>query len=190
MTGLAFAAAPERFDVFVDRDGAGAMIRGTEGRLVLVGKPSGFVIEQWLRADGDPRAATDRSLRAGARCDPAGCTVETPRRLFVAFDLDLAALEEDCGRAAIVITRLKAPPGCRASLVLDKEALKQGGATALSFRDGTVEVRSSQGTGRHLARSGSPGAPRAAMPEPARIPARPVPEQDIPDVEISNGEPD
>jgi competence protein ComEC len=190
MTGLAFAAVPERFDGFVDREGAGAMIRGTDGRLVLVGKPSGFVIEQWLRADGDPRSPNDRSLRAGARCDAAGCTVETRQRLFVAFDQDLSALEEDCRLAAVIVTRLRAPPGCRAALVIDKEALGQGGATALRFLDGSVEVRTSRGTGRELAWSGLRPKPREAAPEPARVPARPVPEQDIPEEEISSGEPD
>src|SRR3954471_22848830 len=104
--GLAFAAAPERPDIFVDREGAGAAIRSTEGRLVLVGKPSAFVAEQWLRADGDGRSADDATLRAGVRCDRFGCTVPGPQGRRVAFVLDQAAFEEDCARAAIVISRL------------------------------------------------------------------------------------
>ena len=35
--GLVFAAAPPRYDIFVDRDGAGAAIRSAGGRLALVG---------------------------------------------------------------------------------------------------------------------------------------------------------
>ncbi|HEX2126007.1 MAG TPA: ComEC/Rec2 family competence protein, partial [Thermoleophilaceae bacterium] len=36
--GTALAATPQRYDVFVDREGAGAAIRGAAGRLVVVGK--------------------------------------------------------------------------------------------------------------------------------------------------------
>ena len=47
-----------------------------DGRLALVGRPSAFVAEQWLRADGDGTLADDASLRRDARCDRAGCVVE------------------------------------------------------------------------------------------------------------------
>ena len=68
---LAFAAAPMRSDIYVDRAGQGAAIRNASGRLTLVGKTSGFVVEQWLRADGDGRdAATFAGTKEGARCDP------------------------------------------------------------------------------------------------------------------------
>jgi competence protein ComEC len=55
--GLALAATPHRYDVFVDRDGAGAAIRGKGGQLAIVGRPSNFVAEQWLHADAMLEAA-------------------------------------------------------------------------------------------------------------------------------------
>jgi competence protein ComEC len=116
--------------------------------------------------------------------------VETKDRLFVAFDQDIAALEEDCRRAAIVITRLKAPPGCAASLVIDRKALDAHGATALRFRDGAFEVVATRPAGRETAWSGVKAAPPAPAPAPTRTPAKPVPEQDLPEEEISSGEPD
>ena len=42
VAGLAFAAAPTRSDIFVDRDGQGAAIRNAAGRLALVGKTVGL----------------------------------------------------------------------------------------------------------------------------------------------------
>ncbi|MGO4571720.1 ComEC/Rec2 family competence protein [Microvirga sp. 2TAF3] len=192
--GLAFAA-PNRADIFVDREGAGAAIRASDGNLTVVGRTSQFVTEQWLRADGDGRNADDASLRRNARCDRSGCIVEGKGKRMIAFVHDLSAFEEDCRRAAIVITRLKAPSRCQASLLLDREALSARGATAIRFRDdATIEIRSVRKGSEVVAvtipetRAGS--APVQHRPQKAR----PVPEQDLPqelpEEEISSDEPD
>jgi competence protein ComEC len=184
--GLALAAAPLRFDALVDREGAGAAIRGPAGRLVLVGRPSGFVVEQWLRADGDGRSADDATLRRDARCDRLGCVVTMPDGRSVAYVQDVAAFEEDCRRAAVVVTRLAAP-ACGASLVLDRDALKERGATALRF-DGDAVILRSTAPGRHREERRplrGAGAPQTHdRPRPAR------PTIDLPDAEdLSSGEP-
>lgn len=134
--GLALALVPERHDLFVDRDAAGAAIRAADGRLVLVGKPSDFVAEQWLRADGDARMPDDDSLRQGVRCDRAGCVVRRRDGSSIAFVQDVSAFEEDCRRAAVVIARLKVPPGCRVAMLIDREILRVHGAVTVSFREG------------------------------------------------------
>lgn len=193
--GLAFAATPQRYDVFIDRDATGAAIRSAGEHLTLVGRPSSFVVEQWLRADGDARNSDDASLRQDARCDRLGCIVTASARRSIAFVQDFSAFEEDCRRAAIVITRLDAPPQCDAALVLDREALNQRGATAIRLGEESVEVRSVK-KGREIVPWGaaqmaqaqgstSPKSPAQEKPRPAR----PVPEQDLPGEEISSGEP-
>jgi competence protein ComEC len=184
--GLALAAAPLRYDALVDREGAGAAIRGPEGRLVLVGRPSGFVVEQWLRADGDGRSADDATLRRDVRCDRLGCVVTTPDGRSVAYVQDVAAFEEDCRRAAVVVTRLAAPP-CGASLVLDRDTLKERGATALRF-DGDAVILRSTAPGRHREERrplrGAGTQQTHDRPRPAR------PTIDLPDAEdLSSGEP-
>ncbi|HLM38389.1 MAG TPA: ComEC/Rec2 family competence protein [Microvirga sp.] len=189
--GLALAAAPERFDIYIDRQGAGAAIRSAAGRLTLVGRPSSFVIEQWLRADGDGRRADDGSLRRDARCDRIGCVVEARGGRRIAFVQDEAAFEEDCRRAAIVVTGLKAPPRCDAALVLDRDALAARGATAMSLGEEAIELRSVLKGRETFAWSGAGSAGTEAFPAregPRR--AQPVPEQDVPEEEVSSGEPD
>uniref|UniRef100_UPI0035CBE24E ComEC/Rec2 family competence protein n=1 Tax=uncultured Methylobacterium sp. TaxID=157278 RepID=UPI0035CBE24E len=57
--GFGLAALPERYDIYVDRQGGGAAVRGADGLLVALGRPSAFVLEQWLRADGDVRKGTE-----------------------------------------------------------------------------------------------------------------------------------
>ncbi|NIX77159.1 ComEC/Rec2 family competence protein [Microvirga terricola] len=189
--GLALAATPSRVDVYVDRDGTGAAIRSRGGQLTLVGKTSDFVAEQWLRADGDGRSADDDSLRRDAHCDKAGCVVESAPQRHVAFVQDRAAFEEDCRRAAVVITRLKVPPTCGAPLVLDREALSTRGATTIRFEGDTLEIRSARKGSERLAWSGRPNI--KAEDRPSQSPprqTRPVPEQDLPEEEVSSGEPD
>lgn len=68
--GLALAGAPDRFDLYVDRDGGGAAVRGRDGRLIVLGRPPVFVLEQWLKADGDPRRP-DAALAATVWAAPS-----------------------------------------------------------------------------------------------------------------------
>ncbi|GJD54403.1 ComEC/Rec2 family competence protein [Methylobacterium dankookense] len=126
--GLAFAAAPERPDIFVDRHGSGAAMRGADGRLFALGKPSAFVMEQWLKADGDARKPGEAS--GSAVCDPVGCVGRLADGRAVAFVRDRRAFAEDCARAAVVVSGLTAPPNC-AALVIDRAYLGRHGATAL-----------------------------------------------------------
>ncbi len=188
--GLLLAATPTRHDIYVDRDGSGAAIRSADGHLTLVGKPSAFVAEQWLRADGDGRSPDDPALRRNARCDRAGCVVEAPERRHVAFVQDISAFEEDCRRAAVVIARLHAPPNCGAALVLDREALTARGAATISFGSAAVEIRSVKKGRETLPWPGTKAAEARAAPAQENPPvARPVPEQDLPEEDFSSDEP-
>lgn len=134
--GLLLAASPERSHVLVDRSASGAAVRGGDGRLALLGRPSGFVAEQWLKADGDRRRSSDPSLNGAAACDTLGCVARLPDGRAVALVKDKRAFAEDCRRAAIVISPLAAPPTCRSPLVLDREALAKTGSVAVTLGDG------------------------------------------------------
>ncbi len=190
--GLAFAAVPHRYDMFIDREGTGAAIRNN-GRLTLVGRPSGFVVEQWLRADGDERDTDDASLRREARCDSAGCVVLADDGRQIAFVQDYMAFEEDCRRATVIITRLQAPATCRPPLLLDRDALRARGATALQFKSEGVEVMSVR-KGREVMPWSIVQSTHARQaegsPAQGRRPVRPIPEQDLPEEEFSTDEPD
>lgn len=189
--GLALAASPARYDIFIDREGAGAAVRSAGGKLTLVGKPSAFVTEQWLRADGDARSVDDPSLRRDARCDRHGCVVEAGVQRRIAFVQEASAFEEDCRRAFVVVTRLKAPPGCAAALLLDRDALAMRGATVVSLGSDAAEIRSVRlGHERRSWVVRERMAADAPQNRDKPRPARPVPEQDLPEDEISSAEPD
>ncbi len=172
--GLALAANPERFDIFVDRTLAGAAIRGVDGRLVVVGKPSSFVVEQWLRADGDARSADDASLRSGARCDPGGCVVRHPSGHAIAFAGDLRSLTEDCTIASVVIAQIKAPAACRAAL-LDRALANASGAIAARFDGDALAIRSTRKNAVSQPLTTAPPTSRAPAPTtPAASRASPI----------------
>ncbi|MET0526939.1 MAG: competence protein ComEC, partial [Microvirga sp.] len=161
-----------------------------------VGKPSGFVSEQWLRADGDARSADDKTLRQGMRCDRLGCVVETGTQRAVAFVQEFSAFEEDCRRAAIVISKLEAPSSCGAALVIDRASLNERGAIAVRLRVDAAEMSSvKKGREAHIwsgtkaTGTNEADAQQTTAQESSR-PARPVPEQDLPEEEISSDEPD
>ena len=45
--GVGLAANPPRNDLYFDRGGAGAAVRGADQRLTILGRPSSFTVEQW-----------------------------------------------------------------------------------------------------------------------------------------------
>ncbi|MDR7038004.1 ComEC/Rec2-related protein [Methylobacterium sp. BE186] len=164
--GLLLAASPERQDIFIDREGRGAAVRGEEGRLVALGRPSSFVLEQWMKADGDARKASEAG--EGGRCDRLGCTLRAFDGRRIALARDKRALTEDCARADIVITSQVAPPGCAAGLVIDRAYLARSGAVAIRLTGSGPIVSTARGLG-----GSSPWRP-AAAPRAQQIPGSPT----------------
>lgn len=132
--GLAIAANPQRVDVYIDREAAGVAARGASGRLVVMGRPGNFVLEQWLKADGDNRKATDPSLRTGAACDSTGCVVTLPSQSTLAWSRHPETVSEDCGRASVVVTPLRWDGACQA-LMVDRRTLDRFGAVSIRITD-------------------------------------------------------
>lgn len=137
---VVLASTPERYLVFVDRDGRAAAIRGIDGKLFMVGNANGFLAEQWLRADGDERSVDDETLKASGLCDGNGCVGQGV--LTVALAKTPFASVEDCRRADIVISRFAVPPSCEAAIIIDRTSLTNNGAAAiLRGSDGRLTVR-------------------------------------------------
>lgn len=183
--GLWLAATPRKLDIYVDRAGIGAAVRGPEGRLVLIGRSSAFAAEQWLKADGDPRRASDESLRRGVRCDPLGCVANGLGGRVIALAQDRRAVAEDCRRAEILLTRQRAPPNCAAAIVIDGSFLSAHGATAIRFAEGGHQIETARSTAedRPWRRAPAPVAqppPRQESRLARRPRAPPAPEPEDP----------
>jgi competence protein ComEC len=89
-----------------------------------------FAVGEWLGADGDARAPGDASLSQNTKCDAYGCVARLPDGRFIALALSPEAFEDDCRRAAVVITLGNEPASCGA-LTNDRKARQRTGAVTL-----------------------------------------------------------
>jgi competence protein ComEC len=180
VTASLWALNAPRPDVLIGADGQLAAVRGADGRLAFLRRSrDSFAVKEWLAADGDARDAKDKSLSEGARCDAIGCTAKLANGRLVAFALSAEAFEEDCARAAVIVSPRESPlrggkaqDACQA-LTIDRAAWRAHGATALyrtpeGFRQ---EVAHPTGTDRPWARAipqlqdGRPATRRQTTPD-------------------------
>ena len=132
VTALWILATP-RPDIFISADGQTAAVRNGTGRLsVLHRGRDTFAIKEWLAADGDGRLVTDKSLKDGVRCDPVGCTTKLADGRLISMALAAEAFNEDCARAAVVVSPRSAPGACNAMLI-DRDRWREHGATSLRW---------------------------------------------------------
>jgi competence protein ComEC len=144
MLGGLAAVAAARPDVLVSAAGDVVAVRGADGRLTTVKFGSDTLsIPEWLAADGDGRSAAES--KGGFACDPDGCVARLGDGTAVAVSRTAAALADDCARAALIVTLRVAPPDC-AARVLDRAALRSGGATALTWHGGSFDITAARPT--------------------------------------------
>jgi ComEC/Rec2-related protein len=152
-------------DVLVSPDGASFAVRGATGRFAILKTGSDtFAIQQWLAADADARAVRDPTLAAGLTCDDVGCIGRLRDGPIIAIVRGTAAFEEDCRRAALVLTAREAPRDC-GTHVVDRKIWQRNGATALRRMGDTWVVTMARPDGHDR-----PWAPARATPGEATAP--------------------
>jgi competence protein ComEC len=124
-------------DVYVGNRGDVVAVRGASGKLSVMRTTNGdtFPVREWLAADADARTPNDPSLKDGVSCDEVGCVARLRDGGVVALPFAAEAFEEDCRRAALVVSQRSAPPSC-AAIAIDRTVWRQTGASAL-YRIGT-----------------------------------------------------
>jgi competence protein ComEC len=164
--GVIGATHGPRYDVIIPPSADQVALRDADGRLMILGKRfNAFAAEQWLAADGDDRDPT--AARGGkGGCDRLGCVGDLPEGQSLSLVMDRAAFEEDCERAAIVVTALTAPEACAAE-VFDEKRLALTGAVGLIWEGTRFVVASDRG-----ALQDRPWSPAPRRERPDRV-ARP-----------------
>ena len=168
--GLLGAASGPRYDLVVAPTGEAAALRGSDGRLAIVGKGNSFTAEQWLRADGDARevglTVGPTLVPANGRCDDSGCVAPGPGGQVLSVVADRSAFEEDCRRADIIVTSLLVPASCAAPLVVDRSTLEETGALGFVYRNGAWIRDTARGLGEDRPWSPAPPLRRQARARP------------------------
>jgi competence protein ComEC len=158
--------------VLIAADGGAVALRGENGRLSMVKSGSDvFAFREWLAADADARTPKDATLGEGIKCDAAGCIGKLRDGSLVAIAKTVEAFEEDCRRAALVVSARDAPPGC-AALLIDRNVWRRSGAIALRRHGEQFEITATRPPGydRPWARAvaGQEGAPVPGRTTPPR----------------------
>jgi competence protein ComEC len=136
---IAWSLAVAQPDILISADGRNVGVRGGDGRLhVISAGKDAFTVREWLAADADRRGPADPSLAEGVSCDDAGCVVKASGGGIVALARRPDAMEDDCLRAAVMVTAWQAPEGCLAQVV-DQERLRREGALALRRAPGSAK---------------------------------------------------
>ena len=165
--GLIGAAYGPVYDVVVPPSGDEVALRDADGRLALLGKRhNAFAAEQWLTADGDERDPV-AARTPNPACDRLGCVGDLPEGQSLSLVLDREAFEEDCARAAIVVSPLTAPASCGPARVYDERRLSETGAVGLVWTSAGYAETFARGVLED--RPWSP-APRRARDERVRRP--------------------
>ena len=170
LLSVIWALAVPQPDILISGDGHHVGVRGRDGRLHLMKTAKdGFLLKEWLAADADPRPVVDASLTEGVSCDDAGCVAQMADGRFVALTQHSDALDDDCERAALLVTARQTPSGC-GSTVISLERLRRQGAMALRrTKDGfVVDAVKPRGVNRPW----SPAAAGDAEAEPTTLAPR------------------
>lgn len=102
---LMMVRAPQP-DLMIAADAESVAVRGADGKFVIIRSGNDtFATREWLAADADQREVKHASLMKGVMCDHAGCIAMLEDGRLIAVARTAEAFEEDCVRAAVVITR-------------------------------------------------------------------------------------
>ncbi|MEZ5764801.1 MAG: ComEC/Rec2 family competence protein [Xanthobacteraceae bacterium] len=132
LLAVALALNGRQPDILIAADGRSVAVRGDDGRLRLMQtKKDAFVARAWLGADADARSPDDPNLTRGAGCDEAGCAVKMADGRYVTIALRADAFDDDCKKAAVIVTDRQPPTSCEA-MVFDRERREALGSVALT----------------------------------------------------------
>jgi competence protein ComEC len=135
-----WAAMTPQPDIYVAYDGQLVAARNPKGTLsVMQSRTDDFLVKEWLAADADKRAPREASLVDGVTCDGTGCIARLGDGTLAALSKHPSSLEEDCLRAAIVVTVQHAPRQCGA-IVVDRDLSRAGGALAIYRKGPEFEI--------------------------------------------------
>lgn len=156
MAGLALMMTAERPVAIVGANGHAALVRQPGGLHLIASRKDRFAVKEWLLVLGERAAADAVALGQRVDCDGEGCSAPLGQGRRLILDKTMNAVEEDCGRVAVLVSPLVVPDRCREDghLVLDKSALGAAGSVAIYEEPGP------EGRGWRVVRAREPGVVR------------------------------
>jgi competence protein ComEC len=141
--GLLLTVLQQQPDLLIDARGQIVAVRLDDGRLALSPwKRDRWITDSWLQDAGqDQGAAWPESGGAAGplRCDALGCVLERDDQV-VALAREPEALEEDCARAALVISYPRIERCPNGTPLIGPQALNRSGGLALWLDSAGIEM--------------------------------------------------
>lgn len=150
LMAVAFSASalfPDQPLAVFHGDGRLQAVRSGDGLVLSPGRSNGFARDGWVRRWGAGSGDWQKEGLSGAaagvrfRCDPEGCLYTPPDYdapvLAVAYSA--AAVAEDCGRVAVLVSAVSLPPwselrrSCGQTRIIDGWALRRFGTHVVSL---------------------------------------------------------
>ena len=129
---VAFIASPNPA-LMVAADARTVALRGGDGQFYFPLPPKDrFAAQRWLVRDGDNRSWRDAVNSSPVSCDGLGC-IAHQNGLVIALAARPEALDEDCGRADIIVSAAPILSCSGPGLVLGEKQIASGGGYAVSF---------------------------------------------------------
>jgi len=130
--GIAGAATTQRPVAIIGANGHAGLVRDGERLTALAEKRDDFAVHEWLLAMGDRRQPGDGALVEKRLCDAEGCSAALGQGAVLMLDKTASAIEEDCGRVAILVSPLRIPPACgKNGIIIDRTMMFAAGAIAI-----------------------------------------------------------
>lgn len=118
-------------DVLISDTTQAVAMRGADGLELISGKPGSFSVNIWGETYRQDVGVAPKGTTA---CDNVGCVSRSPRGFTIAVTKDLSAFADDCARADLVITHLRAPAYCHSeTTVIDAGDLARAGTQWLRW---------------------------------------------------------
>jgi len=142
--GVAFVFTHSLPDVVINAEGDLLAVRGPEGGYYFnTLSRSRFDRGIWQQhfAQKQELAFRDYPIKGGLSCDALGCLFAGPAGVRVALARAPEAFAEDCRRAEVILTSQYAPFPCKDSkIVIDRAALRRGGAHVIYLKGAGIEI--------------------------------------------------
>ncbi len=146
--GLLWGMVTKQPDILVSDEGGQVLYRGHNGQMIALDtRRKRFQTEAWMRREGDlrPLGGAKPSNLDHHRCDAWGCAILLPNNQILAVSKHIAALEEDCQTADIMISTRPVRNGCqRPQLVIDRFDLWRNGTYAIWLRPDRITYQTTR----------------------------------------------
>jgi competence protein ComEC len=133
LAGIALALMAPRPVLMIAPDARTIALRGADGLLYFPRPPKDkYDAARWLERDGDSRDWRDAVDAVFTRCDGLGCIARRDGGI-IAMPLRPEALNDDCAKAAIVVSAAPVVSCDGPQLVLGQREIATGGGYAVTF---------------------------------------------------------